>query len=288
VRVLVTGAGGQLARALLATAPAGIETIACSRAELDIGDQRAVTAALRKHAPDTVINTAAYTAVDRAESEPQLAARANSDGPYFLAHACRSARTRLLHVSTDFVFDGRTSLPYRPEAACRPLNVYGQSKRAGERRVLRALPERSVIVRTSWVYGAVGKNFLHTMLRLMRERGAVRVVTDQVGTPTATRPLAQTLWRIAATDTLSGLHHWTDAGVASWYDFASAIAEEAQQLQLLPRPVTVEPIPSSAYPTPAQRPAFSVLDKSSLTAYGWVPQHWRVRLREVLKEIKDG
>ena len=287
VKVLIAGAGGQVGRALVSTAPAHAQLIACLREDLDVADEQAVRICIGSHAPSVVINAAAYTAVDRAEAEPEQAERINSDGPLFLARAARACGARLVHISTDFVFDGRSSLPYTPQAATRPLNRYGLSKRAGERRVLRALPHKSVILRTSWVYAPRGRNFVATMMRLMRERRAVRVVTDQVGTPTAARSVAEAIWHIIANPDLNGIHHWTDAGVASWYDFAVAIAEEAFRLGVLPSDSTVEPIPTSEYPTAARRPPYSVLDKSSLLAVGLTATHWRTRLRETLKDFRD-
>lgn len=284
-KVLITGAGGQVGRLLLETRPAGFEAIACAHADLDIGAAAAVHDCVGRHRPAIIINAAAYTAVDKAESERELAQRINSEGPGHLARAARECGARLIHISTDFVFDGTASVPYRPEAATHPLSVYGTTKRDGEQAVLTALPERSAIVRTAWVYAATGANFLRTMLRLMRANGAVRVVADQVGTPTAARSLAEALWRIAANPEIRGVHHWTDAGVASWYDFAVAIAEEGAQLGLLSPDVAVSPITTSDYPTPARRPAYSVLDKGSLAPYGLSPIHWRQRLRAVLKEI---
>jgi dTDP-4-dehydrorhamnose reductase len=288
VKALLTGAAGQLGRSLRAMRPASVELIACTRADLDIGDAAAVQARLARERPDVIINAAAYTAVDKAESEPQLARRINTDGAENLARAARDIGARLIHVSTDFVFDGESSSPYRPEAPTRPLSVYGLTKRDGERAVLAALPQHSVIVRTAWVYAAEGANFLRTMLRLLGERGAVRVVADQVGTPTAAGPLAEVLWRIAAEPQIRGIHHWTDAGVASWYDFAVAIAEEGAVRGLLPAAVTVTPIATEEYPTPARRPAYSVLDKRSLAAFGFAPLHWRQRLRETLQGLAHG
>ena len=288
MKVLVTGAAGQLGRALRAMRPASVELIACTRADLDIGDAQAVQLRLERERPDVIINAAAYTAVDKAESEPERARRINTGGPGNLARSARGIGARLIHVSSDFVFDGEASSPYRPEAPTRPLSVYGLTKRDGESEVLAALPEHSVIVRTAWVYAAEGANFMRTMLRLLGERGAVRVVADQVGTPTAAGPLAEVLWRIAAEPQIRGIHHWTDAGVASWYDFAVAIAEEGSARGLLPTAVTVTPIATEEYPTPARRPAYSVLDKRSLAAFGFAPLHWRQRLRETLQGLAHG
>lgn len=285
IKALVTGAGGQVGRALLAAVPDNFAVIACARADLDIGSGRAVRDIVSRHRPAVIINAAAYTAVDKAESEPDAAQRINAEGPRNLALAARECDARLLHISTDFVFDGDTSVPYRPESATNPLSVYGRTKRDGERAVLEGLPGRGAIVRTAWVYAATGANFVNTMLRLMRANGAVRVVADQVGTPTAARFFATTLWHLAADREIRGIHHWTDAGVASWYDFAVAIAEDGAELGLVSPDVTVTPITTADYPTPARRPAYSVLDKRSLAPLGLSPLHWRKRLRSVLQEI---
>lgn len=287
IQVLITGAGGQVGRMLLDTVPDGFEAIACTHADLDIGAPDAVRELVGRVRPGVIINAAAYTAVDKAESESAAAQRINVEGPGHLAAAARACGARLIHISTDFVFDGIASVPYHPDSPTNPLSVYGRTKRDGERAVLEALPEQATIVRTAWVYAATGANFVRTMLRIMREKGTVRVVADQVGTPTAARSLAETLWQIAAHPPIRGVHHWTDAGVASWYDFAVAIAEEGAALGLIPPEVTVAPITTSDYPTPARRPSYSVLDKRSLAAYGLSPIHWRQRLRGVLKEISS-
>ena len=262
-----------------------MEVIECPHQNLDVADERAVLNCIRLHAPDVIVNAAAYTAVDRAESEPELARGVNSDGPRYLALAAREVGARLVHVSTDFVFDGASSVPYPPAAPPNPLNVYGLTKRAGEQAVLEVLPHRSVVLRTSWVYAAVGSNFARTMLRLMRANGAVRVVADQIGTPTAARSVAEAIWKILERPSLSGIHHWSDAGVASWYDFAVAIAEIGEFLGILTSAVTVTPIRTEEYPTAARRPRYSVLDTRSLAMLCIAPVHWRTQLRGVLGEL---
>jgi dTDP-4-dehydrorhamnose reductase len=287
MKVMITGAAGQVGQALLRSAPAGVETIACARKDLDIGSAEAVEAAVRRFEPTVIINSAAYTAVDKAEAESEAARRINSEGPRNLARSAKAAGARLIHISTDFVFDGSSSTPYPPDAPTNPLSVYGLTKRDGEDAVLRELPERSVVVRTAWVYSAGGTNFVRTMLRLMKTHGTVRVIADQIGTPTAAVSLAEGLWKIVAQPTITGVHHWTDAGVASWYDFAVAIAEEGAQLQLVPTEVSVVPIATHQYPTPAVRPKYGVLDTSSLAALRTNPVHWRARLRGVLREMQD-
>jgi dTDP-4-dehydrorhamnose reductase len=262
--------------------------LCCSHKDLDIAVASSVSDYVRLHEPDVIINAAAYTAVDRAESEPELARRVNADGPRHLAAAARAQGARFIHLSTDFVFDGAASVPYRPEAATNPLSVYGVTKLAGERAVIEELPERSVVLRTAWVYAAEGSNFVRTMLRVMKASGSVRVVADQVGTPTSARSLAETLWQIVGMPEINGIHHWTDAGVASWYDFAVAIAEEGVRLGLVGDGISVAPITTQEYPTPARRPSYSVLDKTTLTSRGIAQLHWRKRLCSVLGEIANG
>jgi len=288
LRVLVTGAGGQVGRAVLASAPSHVSVTPCTHAELDISTERAAIDRVLQCRPEVIINAAAYTAVDRAESEPDAARRVNTEGPRNLARAARESGARLIHLSTDFVFDGASAVPYPPEAPTRPLSVYGATKLAGEAAVLEGLPERSIVLRTAWVYSAGGRNFMLTMLGLMRSEGSVRVVSDQVGTPTSARSVAEAIWRVVDLPDVRGVHHWSDAGVASWYDFAVAIGEEATEMGLLAREPAVLAIATEDYPTPARRPPCSVLDKRSLMAFGLQPIHWRKRLRSVLQEIRDG
>jgi dTDP-4-dehydrorhamnose reductase len=283
MKVLITGANGQLGRALQATAPLGVSIIAAGSAELDIGDAAAVDALLLAERPDAIFNAAAYTAVDKAESEEALATRTNSEGVANLARGAAAIGARLVHVSTDFVFNGLSGVPYLPDAPTAPLGVYGRTKRQGE---LAAGPD-ALVVRTAWVYGSRGGNFVRTMLRLMAERDEVRVVADQIGTPTFAASLADALWRLHAAGA-KGLFHYTDSGAASWYDFAVAIQEEALAIGLLTRAVPVIPIATSDYPTPAARPHYSVLDKSATFALlGGAAPHWRVNLRKMLKDILE-
>lgn len=290
-KIIVVGAGGQLGRELLFTAPGDVQCIGLTRAELDVADPDAVRRCLEEHRPEQVINAAAYTAVDKAESEPGAARAGNVDAPANLARACAANDVRFIHVSTDFVFDGAASSPYAPAAPTNPLGEYGRSKLAGEQAVRDALPG-ALIVRTAWVYSARGNNFVKTMLRLMAERDELGVVADQVGTPTWAQGLARALWRAVELPALQGIYHWSDAGVCSWYDFAVAIGEEAVSLGLLAREVNVRPIATADYPTPATRPPYSVLDKSAswrdLDVDGI---HWRKQLRAMLaesKELEDG
>jgi dTDP-4-dehydrorhamnose reductase len=192
----------------------------------------------------------------------------------------------MVHVSTDFVFDGTANRPYRPDATPAPLSVYGATKLAGEMAVQKAHPS-ALIVRSAWIYGATGGNFVRTMLKLMATRSEVRVIADQIGTPTHAAGLARAIWALDAAQA-HGIFHWTDAGVASWYDFAVAIQEEAMALGLLATAVPVIPIPTEDYPTPARRPPMSILDKSTTWAITGPARHWRQELRLAMAEIASG
>ena len=286
MRVLIAGSGGQLGRALQASAPAGWTISAPPEAEFDITDPEAVARVVSAAVPDAVINAAAYTAVDKAESEPALAQRVNVNAVGLLAAAARNAGAAFVHVSTDFVFDGTAHSPYSPLAAANPLGVYGRTKLAGEQ-AAQELHGRPLIVRTAWVYAAHGQNFVRTMLRLMAERDEVRVVADQIGTPTHVPTLAGTLWTLIEGGH-TGIFHATDAGVASWYDFAVAIRDEALAAGVLSRPVKVTPIRTIDYPTPATRPPYGVLDKTETWKIVGSANHWREELRICMKEIARG
>ncbi|WP_439106574.1 dTDP-4-dehydrorhamnose reductase [Congregibacter sp.] len=287
LKVLVTGAGGQLGAALSATAPDSTELCALRRDDCDISDPAAVEAVLEAQMPQLVINAAAYTAVDRAEDEPDAAFAANAEAPGLLARACAARGIRFFHVSTDFVFDGSRSAPYPVDAVTAPLGVYGESKRAGEQAVLESRAN-ALILRTGWVYSHDGQNFMRTMLRLHGSHDHISVVSDQVGTPTDAFSLAAALWAAAAHPALTGIYHWSDAGVCSWYDFAQAIGEEAIAMGLLQKMAVVTPIRTEDYPTPASRPAYSVLDKTlSWRDFELQPTHWRSQLRAVLTRLKE-
>lgn len=285
MRVLVLGAGGQVGRAVTQAAPAGLDVLTRTRAELDIGDEAAVTRFLGEMPVDWIVNGAAYTAVDRAESEHAQAQAINGTAVGVLARAAGRSGARLVHLSTDFVFDGRSNRAYRPDDATHPLSVYGATKLAGEQAAL-GQGAQSLVLRTAWVYDASGRNFVLTMLRLMRERPEVRVVADQIGAPTWATGIARVIWGLITANAPAGLLHWTDAGVASWYDFAVAIQEEALARGLLTQAVPIVPIATAAYPTPAERPKFSVLDSAATRTLLGVPaQHWRHNLRNMLDEL---
>jgi len=281
MRVLVAGSGGQLGRALGASVPAGVTLVSPPEAEFDICNADQVAAVVAAARPDLVINAAAWTAVDKAEAEEDAALAVNATAVGHLAGAAAAAGARFVQVSTDYVFDGEAFRPYAPDTAPAPASAYGRTKLAGER-AAQALHPAPLIIRTAWVYAAAGNNFVHTMLRLMATRDELRVVGDQIGSPTHAASLARAIWALQGH---SGMFHWTDAGVASWHDFAVAIQDEALALGLLTRAVPVIPIRTADYPTPARRPAWSVLDKASSWAVTGPARHWRHELIDCLHEI---
>ena len=288
MKTLIAGKNGQLGRQLQKQAPADTTLIAHGRDTLDIANKDQVFAVLKQEQPDLVINAAAYTAVDKAETDCEQAHLINARGPENLALACLELGIRLIHVSTDFVFDGKQSQPYQPQDIRNPLGVYGASKARGEEAIEAILPD-AIIVRTAWVYDREGSNFTTTMLRLMGERDHLGIVADQIGTPTWAGTLAQSLYALAANRNASGIYHCTDAGAASWYDFAVAIYEEGKASGLLPenKQVQISPIATADYPTPAARPAYSVLDKSRLVSdAGLKLNHWRQVLRAALNSTE--
>lgn len=282
MKVLIVGANGQLGKELSRAAPAEARIVRHDIDTLDITDAAAIAAVVSEVQPDVVFNAAAYTAVDKAESEEGAALAVNATAVGYLTEAVRRADAQFIHVSTDFVFDGRSGVPYPPDAPTAPIGVYGRTKLAGEK----AAGDNALIVRTAWLYAPKGDNFVRTMLRLMAERPEVRVIADQIGTPTYAPGLAAALWMMAAKGT-KGIHHYTDAGACSWYDFAVAIQEEALAAGLLGVAVPVIPIRTADYPTPSLRPHYSVLDKSSTFAIlGGPTPHWRQNLRTMIAEIK--
>ncbi len=288
MKVLVTGANGQLGRELALAIPEGIKLVALGRQELDITDRDRVLEVVERHRPDLVVNAAAYTAVDRAEEEAECAHAVNSQGAANVAESATAVQARVVQLTTDYVFDGRKSTPYLPEYATSPLCVYGASKAEAEQRLIEVTKGEALIIRSAWLYSVHGNNFVRTMLGLLRSRDEVRVVADQVGTPTWAKSLARALWSAVTKGDLKGIWHWTDAGVASWYDFAVAIQEEARAIGLVDRSIHIRPVRTEDYPTPARRPAYSVLDKTTTwSALGIAILHWRKALRGMLREIQD-
>ena len=260
-RVWIPGGGGMLGQALVAGSGA-VDVVVTSRAEVDVTQQATVQAFVARERPRLILNCTAYTAVDKAESEPALAEAGNADAPAFLGAAAQAVGARIVHVSTDYVFDGKGTRPLKEDDATGPVSVYGKSKLRGEERFLDATDGKGLVVRTSWLYGPGSKNFVLTMLKLMAEREQLKVVADQRGRPTSTQTLAQRLWALAALDASGIVHVADDAGPRgiSWHDFAVAIHAGAKQRGLPLKCTSVEAIPTSAYPTPAARPAWSVFD----------------------------
>jgi len=285
MRLLVLGAGGQVGRAVARLASERHEVVAKTRAQLDIADPSAIDRVLVAERPDWIVNAAAYTAVDLAEDESGKAMAINETGVAVLAAGAALSSARLLHLSTDFVFDGAANRAYLPSDAPAPLSVYGKSKLSGERRALES-ECAAIVLRTSWVYASVGRNFVLTMLRLMREREQVRVVADQIGAPTWATGLARAIQEMIEAQAPAGIYHWTDLGVASWYDFAVAIQDAALDRGLLPHAASIVPIATADYPTRARRPAFSVLDTTATRRWVTTPAvHWRHNLEKMLDEL---
>jgi len=278
--ILLTGADGQVGFELQRLLAASGEIVSTDRRTLDLSDPDAIVAVVRRVKPALIVNAAAYTAVDRAETEPDLARAINAHAPRILAEEAKRTSAVLVHYSTDYVFDGKRTTPYPEEAPTAPLNVYGSTKLEGEQAIA-ATGARAIVLRTSWVYGLRGKNFLLTMRRLAAEREVLSVVADQIGVPNWSRTLADATARIVAAGLpalagQSGVYHLSCTGEASWYDFARAILGDGSK----PR---IDAITTADYPTPARRPAYGVLATSRFEAtFGFALPHWRDSLAQCL------
>ncbi|MES2203864.1 MAG: dTDP-4-dehydrorhamnose reductase [Pseudomonadota bacterium] len=287
MRLLITGANGQVGQALIENAnQQNIEVFAYSKETLDISSETMVTVTLNRYQPDIVINAAAYTNVEQAESSPELAKAINEDAVGILARACDSLNIPLLHISTDYVFDGKKQTPYLETDETAPLSVYGETKLIGEKQLI-ALARKYIILRTSWVFSATGNNFVKTMLRLFRERTEVSVVNDQLGGPTSADAIAKALLKIAARALEPdfnnwGVYHFSGEPAVSWYEFACAIRDCCSQESL--KLEKLLPITSDQFPTKAARPAYAVLDmKKIYTVFGIMPCDWQKDLITCLK-----
>ena len=282
MRVLLVGAGGMLGSAVQIATPSSIQLVALRHADLAIEDTRAVALAVTRERPDWILNCAGYTQVDRAEAEPEIAQRVNAVGPANLAHAAHETGARLLHISTDYVFDGRARRPYREGDPVGPLSVYGRTKLAGEQAVRDILPQAHLIVRAQWLFGMGGPNFVATILRLASERSEVKVVNDQHGRPTYAPDLAAALWNLVACEARDTVHCAND-GVATWFDVAKAAIEVAGLH------AAVVPCATADMPRPAQRPAFSVLDCTKCGSLLGSPlRKWPEPLAEYLSLLRRG
>jgi dTDP-4-dehydrorhamnose reductase len=283
--IVVIGNAGQLSFELVRIL--GEDTICLGPEDTDITNESVLSETLSKLAPSVIINAAAYTAVDKAEEDFDLCHAINATAVENLAKYCKQSGAFLVHVSTDYVFNGHKGSPYLTDDTIEPQGVYGKTKADGEKALLELLPNASCLVRTAWVYSSHGNNFVKTMLRLMADKPQLSVIDDQIGTPTWAKGLAEVCVSAAQNKT-QGVYHWTDEGVASWYDFALAIQELGIEKGLLSAAIPVLPIPSSQYPTPASRPHYSVLDKTSTrdTFSSLNLTHWRTQLSAMMDELK--
>ncbi|MCP1104979.1 dTDP-4-dehydrorhamnose reductase [Serratia nevei] len=285
MRVLLTGAAGQLGRCLTDRFPADWTLLATDSLQLDITDSAAIAATVEQFKPDAIVNAAAYTAVDKAESEPEKARAINVDGPAFLATAAANLDIPLVHVSTDYVFDGTATEPYCETAPCSPASVYGQTKFDGECAALK-IHSKTVVIRTAWVFSEYGNNFVKTMLRVGAQRSELGVVSDQYGCPTYAGDIADVIISMLSNPHLPyGVYHYCGDSAVSWFGFAQAIFEEAQASSLYAHQVKVNPIATHEYPTPASRPAYSILSTEKICALGLSPSPWRQQLKPVLSKI---
>ncbi|UFT95776.1 dTDP-4-dehydrorhamnose reductase [Pectobacterium carotovorum] len=277
MNVLLTGSNGQLGRCFQDRLPAGWQVWATDTAELDITDYSKVLAAVKECQPDAIVNAAAYTAVDKAESEPELAALVNKTGPENLARAAKEVGARLVHVSTDYVFDGTATVPYVETDKTNPLGVYGQTKLDGEIAVSTVLPD-AIIIRTAWVFSEYGNNFVKTMLRLAKDRDELSIVSDQRGCPTYAGDIAQAIIDLLKLNAEGGIYHFCGDKEVSWCQFAEATFDTALRLKKLEKDPVVKAITTEQYPTPAARPLYSVLNCGKISELGVVPSDWRQAL----------
>jgi len=288
MNVMLLGAKGQLGSELISTLPKGIKLFTYDVKALDISNKEQARTVIMEQKPEVIINAAAYTAVDKAESEREKAYQVNVTGAKNLAELAKENNARLIHISTDFVFDGLATSPYKEDSPTNPVSYYGETKSLAEKAIKQAIPNQHVILRTAWLYSSYGNNFVKTMLKLMQDKDELNVVSDQQGTPTYAKNLAQVIWQCCQQKELTGTYHWSDEGKITWYEFAIAIQEEALKRNLLSKKTSINPIPTAQYPTPATRPGYSVLDKSKISeALGIKPNPWRENLGQMLDILKE-
>ncbi|MBC22667.1 MAG: dTDP-4-dehydrorhamnose reductase [Phycisphaerae bacterium] len=288
MKVLLFGVGGQLGDALVETAPPGVDLHVSRAEQLDITDAHGVGQLVQSCRPEVVINAAAFTAVDGAEEEPALAMSVNATAPAHIAESCKAVGARMVHYSTDYVFDGNAEDPYTTSDRTDPLNTYGRSKLEGERLVLEVLGEDALVIRTAWLFASGGANFVHTMLAAFSSGRDLEVVNDQFGTPTWAPDLARASWELIRLDA-SGVLHFTNEGHASWYEFACRIGELALELDMISTSPVIRPVSTDPARRPAIRPDRAVLDKSGTwKLLGQPARHWEEALELMLKESRDG
>lgn len=282
MKILITGANGQLGTELHEILEREFpgQTLYTDVQELDLTNAKAVDSYVANNEITHIVNCAAYTAVDRAEEEKMLCAAVNTDAVKNIAMAADANGAKIIHISTDYVFDGTNHRPYRESDKVNPISQYGTTKRKGETLLL-ALAPQAIIIRTAWLYSAHGNNFVKTMLRLADSQPEIKVVCDQIGTPTFARDLARAVVKVLQSHQwVPGIYHFTDEGAASWYDFAKAI------FRIAGKDVKVTPIPTEDYPTPASRPSYSILDRTRIKAtYGIEIPHWEEALADCLRQL---
>lgn len=281
INVVIIGKSGQLAKELIDTLPANIDALALGRKDIGLSSKVDIEDKITKHNATLVINAAAYTAVDNAEDQQTAAFELNEQAVINIATTCNKLNIKLIHVSTDFVFDGKATTPYQPSSLTNPINVYGQSKLAGEVAVSKYAPNIGTTIRTSWVYSVHGNNFVKTMLGLMQNRDSLNIVGDQYGSPTWARGLAEFIWSLASLKTYQPIYHWCDEGITTWHHFADTIQKTAYKIGLLTNDTDISAIPASEYPTKAKRPVYSALDCSD-SAQIKAPNKWQVNLELML------
>lgn len=281
MKAVIIGKNGQLAKELVNNCPYHIKSVAFGKNEIDLLDVDSIKYVFEIEKPDVIINASAYTAVDKAEKDKINAYLLNNDTVVNLGNVAKKLNIKLLHVSTDYVFDGVKSTPYKTSDKPNPINVYGASKLAGEQELKKIYPENSASVRTSWLYSCYGNNFVKNMLTLMSEKKSLNVVSDQIGSPTYAKGLSEYLWVLAEQDKLDTTYHYSDSGMASWYEFAVEIQNIAIRLKILNEKIPIFPVLTSQYPTDAKRPLYSLMEKENS------PQilHWKIRLEEMMENL---
>lgn len=287
MKVLLIGANGQIGQELIYTCPEKIKLFSYKKHLFDITNKENIKTIVNKHAPDIVINAAAYTSVEEAENNKILAYKVNKEGVSNIAHECSARNIRLIHYSTDYVFDGHKTSPYTPQDETKPLNVYGKSKLEGEKEALLINSNKTLIIRTSWIYSKHGNNFVKTMLVLLKKGNDIEVIRDQIGTPTWARSIANITWECIKNNNLNGIIHYCDNGTTNWYEFARTIQDIALQFEIISNRINIKPISSKQYKSKVNRPAYSVLDCSQCwQLLNVIPDSWETSLYKMLRDYK--